>query len=100
MPKDQFFIYLLASQSRVIYTGTTRDLIRRMDQHRRGLVSGVTRQYRVTRLVHYEQVASVRSAIERERQIKGWSREKKIRLIESHNPGWLDLATDWFGDGR
>jgi putative endonuclease len=92
----RFFVYILSSRSRVLYTGVTRDLLRRVHQHRLGQIAGFTQRYHVNRLVYFEETASVRSAFERERQIKGWSREKKIRLVESVNAGWLDLARDWF----
>src|SRR4026208_1958112 len=95
MPQ-RFFVYILASQSRVLYTGVTRDLLRRVHQHRLGDVAGFSRRYQVTRVVHCEETSGARSAFERERQIKGWSRRKKIQLIESVNAGWLDLASDWF----
>jgi putative endonuclease len=94
MPR--FFVYILASLSRVLYTGATRDLLRRIHQHKIGLIPGFTRKYHVTRLVYCEETLSARAAFERERQIKGWSREKKIRLVESVNAGWLDLAEGWF----
>lgn len=96
MGPDQFFVYILASRSRVLYTGVTRDLLRRVYQHRQGEIPGFTRKYSVNRLVYFEETSSARSACERERQIKGWSREKKLHLIESVNAGWLDLAVDWF----
>ncbi|MGI8817591.1 MAG: GIY-YIG nuclease family protein [Gemmatimonadales bacterium] len=96
MPQRQFFVYILASGSRVLYTATTRDLPRRVHQHRLGLVQGFAKECRVNRLVHFEEMRSARSAFKRERQIKGWSRGKKIRLIESVNARWLDLAKDWF----
>lgn len=92
----RFFVYILSSRSRVLYTGVTRDLIRRVNQHRLGLVPGFTRRYRVTRLVYFEETPSARSAFARERQIKGYSRAKKLRLVESINQGWSDLAADWF----
>ena len=88
--------YILASRSRVLYVGSTSNLIRRMYQHRARIVKGFTQQYDVTRLVYYEQTPNSRAAVEREQEIKGWRREKKVRLIESVNPGWLDLAEDWF----
>jgi|SRR5882672_5075447 len=97
MSGEQFFVYILASKSGVIYTGLTRDIVRRLHAHRAGLIPGFTREYRVTRLVYFEETGSARAAIARERQIKGWRREKKVRLIESENPGWQDLAVDWFG---
>ena len=96
MSSETFYVYILASRSRVLYTGVTRDLLRRVHQHRLGLVPGFTQEYRVNRLVHFEETSSARSAFERERQIKGWSRQKKLRLIDSKNAGWLDLAVDWF----
>lgn len=100
MGSDRFYVYILASLSRVLYTGVTRDLVRRIYQHRLGLVPGFTRQYHVNRLVYFEETLSARSAFDRERQIKGWSREKKLRLIETKNAGWLDLAVDWFPTGE
>jgi putative endonuclease len=63
-------------------------------------VPGFTQEYHVNRLVYFEETLSARSAFDRERQIKGWSREKKLRLIETKNAGWLDLAVDWFPKGE
>ena len=94
--QSQFSVYILASYSRVLYTGVTRDLLRRIHQHRVGEIPGFTKKYQVTQLVYFEQSTSARFAFDRERQIKGWTRERKIRLIESVNAGWLDLARDWF----
>jgi putative endonuclease len=91
-----FFVYILASKSRVLYTGVTSNLIRRIYEHRTGGFPGFTRRYAVTRLVHYEQTPNVAAAVAREREIKRWSRAKKLRLIESANAGWADLAADWF----
>lgn len=96
MKEYRFFVYILASQSRIIYVGVARDLIRRIHQHREGLVPGFTSRYHVSRLVYFEETTSARSAFARERQIKKWSRQKKTALIESTNAGWLDLAHDWF----
>jgi putative endonuclease len=96
MSSDRFYVYILARNSRVLYTGVTRDLIRRIHQHRNGLIPGFTQQYHVNRLVYFEETPTALFAFDRERQIKGWSREKKLRLIESINAGWLDLAVDWF----
>ena len=95
MPQ-RFSVYILASRSRVLYTGVTRDLLRRVHQHRTGAIPGFTRKYSVTRLVYFEDTLSARAAFTREREIKSWSREKKLRLIESINLGWEDLAQDWF----
>ena len=67
-----------------------------MYQHKYGLIPGFTKRYSVTRLVWYDYSPNVAAVVAREREIKGWSREKKIRLIEATNRGWEDLAADWF----
>lgn len=87
-----YWVYILASRTRMLYAGVTNDLQRRMIEHRRGLVPGFTARYRIHRLVHCEQFADIRDAIAREKEIKGWRREKKIWLIERGNPTWEDLA--------
>jgi putative endonuclease len=87
-----YSIYILASRSRNLYTGVTGDLQRRMLEHRLGLLPGFTTRYRAFRLVHFETFGKIHSAIAREKEIKAWRREKKIRLIESKNPSWEDLA--------
>jgi putative endonuclease len=100
MGQARFFVYILASRSRVLYTGVTRDLLRRVYQHRRAQIPGFTRKYHVNRLVYFEETSSARAAFERERQIKGWTREKRLRLIDSSNVGWLDLAAQWFPNNK
>ncbi len=87
-----YSVYILASRSRTLYIGVTNDLQRRMIEHRQGLVPGFTARYRIFRLVHFEQFANILDAIAREKEIKGWRREKKIWLIERENPTWQDLA--------
>jgi len=87
-----YCVYILASRSRRLYTGVTNDLQRRIIEHRAGLVPGFTKQYRIFRLVHFETFGEIRVAIAREKEIKGWRREKKIWLIERDNPTWEDLA--------
>jgi len=87
-----FWVYLLASHNRVLYCGVTNDLRRRLAEHRAGTVPGFTATYRVHRLVYYERFGDVRDAIRREKQIKRWRRDKKVRLIEAHNPTWEDLG--------
>ncbi len=93
----QLFVYILASKSHRLYTGVTGNLENRLLQHRSGDVE-FTSRYRINRLVYYEHLGPPIVAIQREKQIKGWVRAKKITLIESVNPAWKDLATDWFGD--
>jgi putative endonuclease len=87
-----YFVYILASRSRTLYTGVANNLERRITEHRNGLVPGFTSRYRVFRLVHFEVFADIRSAIAREKEIKGWRREKKVWLIERRNRTWEDLA--------
>ena len=91
-----YWVYILASRSRVLYTGVTNDLARRAREHKQGLIPGFTQTYRVTRLVYFEQFADIRDAITREKQIKGWVRARKLELIEARNPTWTDLAERWF----
>ena len=88
-----YYVYILANnRNTVIYTGVTKDLIRRVYEHRHHLdPDSFTAKYDVTRLVFYEATTDVRAAIEREKQIKSWNRARKNRLIESMNPQWEDL---------
>ena len=94
-----YFVYILSSRSKVLYTGVTSDLPRRIHQHRHRLVPGFTARYAVNQLVYFEVTSNSRAAVARERELKRWSREKKLRLIDSTNAGWLDLAADWFEPG-
>ena len=95
MPSRHFYVYILASKTRRLYVGVTNDLIRRVFAHRCGTASRFTRRYGITRLVCVESTSSVRDAIAREKQIKGWIRCKKIALIEMQNPEWNDLSSEW-----
>ena len=91
----QYFVYIMASASGTLYTGVTGDLERRVAEHKQKLIPGFTARYNITRLIWYEMTPDVRSAIAREKQIKGWLRAKKIALVESVNPQWRDLSEDW-----
>ena len=91
-----YFVYILASKSRRTYIGVTNDLYRRVWQHRTRHSSGFTAEYNITSLVYFETTSDVRSAIAREKELKGWRREKKVALIERENLGWRDLAAGWF----
>jgi putative endonuclease len=93
-----YYVYILSSPSHVLYTGVTNDLTRRVFEHRRKLVPGFTRRYNVTRLVFFEETSDIRAAIVREKEIKAWRRGKKVALVDSANPGWLDLSAGWFED--
>jgi putative endonuclease len=95
---DQAFVYLLASRRRgTLYLGVTGDLIRRVHQHREGLVGGFTLQYGVKQLVWFESTPSIVTAIAREKQLKNWRRDWKIQLIEAANPTWRDLYPGLLG---
>src|SRR5688500_9400841 len=94
----QFAVYILSSRSRTLYTGVTGDLVRRVYAHKHRLIAGFTCRYHIDQLVYFELTENARAAIGREKQIKGWSRSKKIRMIESQNPKWQDLARDWYAD--
>ena len=91
-----YFVYLMASRSRVLYVGVTNNLTRRVSEHKRGLTAGFTSRYHITRLVYFEELADIRDAIAREKEIKGWVRSRKFALIERRNPTWEDLAEQWF----
>ena len=91
-----YFVYLMASRSRVLYVGVTNDLTRRASEHKRGLTAGFTSRYHITRLVYFEELADIRDAIAREKVIKGWVRSRKLAMIERRNPTWEDLAEKWF----
>jgi putative endonuclease len=88
---------MLASRSRNLYVGVTNNLSRRLAEHRQGLVPGFTSKYRIFRLVWYEIFGNIEAAIAREKEIKAWRREKKLWLIEKHNPFWRDLAAETIG---
>ena len=94
MPRN-YYVYILANRSRTLYVGVTGDIHRRVDEHRSRVGSRFARQYMVRQLVHAEITSDVRAAITREKQIKGWSRAKKLALIEESNPQWIDLAASW-----
>jgi putative endonuclease len=87
-----YFVYILASDSRELYVGVTNDLSRRLAEHRSGLMKGYAFEHGITRLVHFEVTQNVRSAIAREKQVKSWRRQKRIALIEHDNPDWRDLG--------
>jgi putative endonuclease len=95
-----YCVYVMASRSRVLYIGVTNDLARRVHEHKRGLIPGFTSKYRITRLVYFEEFLDVRDAISREKEIKGWIRARKVRLIDAHNPTWEDRAEHWFPEAQ
>ena len=95
MREHEYFVYIMCSLSGTLYIGMTNSIYRRALQHKRGDIEGFSSKYHCTRLVYYESFDDVHKAIGREKQLKGWSRAKKIALIESNNPRWDDLAEKW-----
>ena len=91
-----YYVYILGSNTGTLYTGVTNDLERRLLEHRSER-RGFTGKYRVSRLLYYEVADDVRSAIAREKEIKGWRREKKLRLMDTVNPAWAELSDAWLG---
>jgi len=92
----QYYIYIMTNSSRTLYTGVTANLVRRIYEHKNKLIEGFTQKYNITKLVYYEITNDVQVAIQREKQIKGWLRKKKIALIEAANPEWKDLSEGWY----
>ena len=88
--------YIMTNRSRTLYTGVTNNLVRRVYEHKHKLGPGFTSRYNMNRLVHYESTVSIKAAIQREKEIKGWSRAKKIALVSTHNPFWDDLSAGWY----
>jgi putative endonuclease len=93
----RYWVYIMTNNQRshVLYTGITGNLPRRVWEHKAKMNDGFTGRYNLTRLVWYEEFSHPGDAIAREKEIKGWLRNKKLRLIESENPHWHDLAAEW-----
>jgi putative endonuclease len=93
--EHHYYAYILTNRSQNFYVGVTSELFQRTNQHKNGTYGGFTSRYKLDRLVYYERFGSVHEAIAREKQLKGWTRKKKIALIISLNPTWRDLSDDW-----
>ena len=93
--EKRYDVYIMASRSLTLYTGVTGDLYHRALQHKAGEIEGFTKRYRINRLVYYETFNYVNNAIAREKQIKAWTRAKRLALIKAENPTWQDLAEGW-----
>jgi putative endonuclease len=90
-------LYIMTNKyNKVLYTGVTSNLFKRVNKHKEKLVGGFTSRYNVTKLIYYEEFATMPEAIAREKQLKGGSRQKKLDLIKSKNPEWKDLYDDFF----
>ena len=93
MQKDHVYhVYIMASKTGTLYIGVSSDLEKRVQQHKQGAYEGFSKKYGCNRLVYYEETNDIRCAIEREKQLKRWRREKKIKLIERCNSQWNDLS--------
>jgi len=91
-----YFVYILTNwNNKVLYTGFTNNLERRLYEHKNKLEEGFTKKYNISKLVYFDCTGDVKTAIEREKQIKGWTRAKKNVLIEEMNPEWKDLSEEW-----
>ena len=91
-PMSGGYVYILASAPNgVLYVGVTNDLVRRIYEHRNGLVAGFTKKYSIKRLVYFEHYEEIQAAIQREHNMKHWSRKWKVRFILANNPAWNDL---------
>ena len=96
MHEEYYYAYIAASRSHTLYVGMTGNLSGRLFAHKRKLHEGFSATYNCNRLVWFQQFADPRRAIAREKQLKGWRREKKIALIEKSNPAWADLSEGWY----
>jgi putative endonuclease len=88
-------MYIMTNQSGTLYTGVTNDLARRIYEHKQGIGGQFTSRYRVTGLLYFEETRDIHAALAREKQAKGWTRAKKLELIATDNPKWMDLSADW-----
>jgi len=92
-PMKQYYVYIMSNSFHsVFYTGITNNLIRRIHEHKIKLIEGFTKRYNIVKLLYYEITSDINSAIEREKQIKNYRREKKIKLIKVFNPNFEDLS--------
>jgi len=92
---NQYFVYIMTNNSQTLYTGVTNNLERRLFEHKHKLIPGFSAKYNINKLVYFESSSYIYAAMNREKQIKGWIRSKKVKLIESKNPGWKDLSFEW-----
>jgi putative endonuclease len=88
----------MTNKSGTLYTDVTNDLQRRVYEHKKAIISGFTKRYKIKKLIYFEQIMSIQIAIDREKQIKRWNRSKKMKLINKINSDWKDLSESWFKD--
>jgi putative endonuclease len=90
--ENRYFVYILTNKGKtVLYTGVTNDLLRRIAEHKQGITKGFTSRYNIKNLIYFEEYQDVNQAIQREKEIKGWRRQKKVDLILKSNPDLKDL---------
>ena len=95
--RKTYWVYFMTNRSGTLYIGLTGNLARRVYEHRHRLIPGFTSRYRIDRLIHVEPYADLRDAIAREKQLKGWRRDRKLAVIAQEKPDWRDLGEEWFG---
>ena len=98
--RKTYCVYIMGSLSGTLYIGMSSTLYKRVFMHKHHLLEGFTAQYEVDRLLYVESFDDVHKAIAREKQLKGWRRDRKIALFERVNPHWLDLAKDWYPETK
>jgi putative endonuclease len=93
-----YYVYIMTNRSSTLYIGVTNDLLRRVLEHRTRVAGSFTGRYRIDRLVYFEETNDIHVAILREKELKGWTRAKKMALIINTNPEWVDLSREWFDE--
>lgn len=93
---QDYYVYILTNNSKTLYTGFTNDLRRRVSEHKRKVIPGFTSRYNINKLIYFEYFSARENAVDREKQIKGFLKSKKISLINTMNPEWKDLSEEWF----
>lgn len=93
--EKKYYVYIMSSHSRVLYIGITSNLQKRVHEHKLGAIDGFTKKYKCKYLVYYEETGDVDIALNREKQLKKWNRQKKVGLIERINLEWIDLSGEW-----
>ncbi len=93
-----YYVYIMTNRTRTLYTGVTNNLQRRVYEHKHKVNQGFTSKYNINQLVYYEETNSIHVAIAREKEIKNWLCRHEVALIETMNPTWRDLSTDWYAD--
>ena len=94
MNKYNYFVYIMSSFRGVLYIGVTNNLERRVEEHKNAQIKGFSQKYNINKLIYFEEYNYINDALEREKELKSWRREKKIQLIDNLNSEWADLAFD------